>query len=251
VITRLKRMLSRHPVSDAELSALVDGMLPPARRAAVTGHSEACDACRQKLAELRTLKAVLAAMPQTSPRRSFALSAEQAATRPAAPAATRVPRFAFAPAVAMSALVILLTVDFAVLDNGGSGGGDSVATMSGEANKGFADQAAPSVPAPARNAGGLAAESPATATASGAGAQRQEAAPPAGTPAPPTAAPAAAVRVPQRDAAEDQATPDEASQQDDGDDVPLIRLLEGVAVIAVVVSLAYAVMRSRKRPEFQ
>ena len=62
MITRLRRMFTRHPVSDDELSALVDGMLPAARQATVTSHTEACEACRHKLAELRRTTPAPAAM---------------------------------------------------------------------------------------------------------------------------------------------------------------------------------------------
>jgi anti-sigma factor RsiW len=247
-------MFTRHPVSDDELSALVDGMLPAARQATVTSHTEACEACRHKLGELRTVKAVLAAMPRAATRRSFALTSEQAATRPAAPAPRSTPRYALAPAIAMSVLVMLLAVDLAVL-GGGAGedtaGGLATGALKADDANTFAE-GAPSMP----GAAGTTAEAPAVAQSPAAaratGAESDADAPPAGTPVAPATGRQPAPEAADGGAEDRPASPREAAaERDDGDDIALIRILEGIAVLAVVATLAYAVMRSRKRPEFQ
>jgi anti-sigma factor RsiW len=247
-------MFTRHPVSDDELSAFVDGMLPAARRAAVTSHAEACEVCRQKLGELRSVKAVLAAMPQAATRRSFALTSEQAATRPAAPAPRSAPRYALAPAIAMSVLVMLLAVDLAFI-GGGAGedtaGGTATGALKADDANTFAE-GAPSMP----GAGGTTAEAPAVAQSPAAaratGAESDAAAPPAGTPVAPATGREPAAQAVDGGAGDTPASPREtAAEPEDGDGIALIRILEGIAVLAVVATFVYAVMRSRQRPELQ
>ncbi len=54
-----------------ELSALLDGELPAARRAAVETHVAECAGCRQRLAELRQVAAGVAALPRLQPSPQF------------------------------------------------------------------------------------------------------------------------------------------------------------------------------------
>lgn len=54
-----------------ELSAYIDGELPPARRADVEAHVAGCPQCRQQVAELRQLAAGVAAMPKMQPAPQF------------------------------------------------------------------------------------------------------------------------------------------------------------------------------------
>ena len=70
-------IFSRHP--RGELSAYVDGQLPPGRRDAITAHLSTCEACRSEIAELRSLREALSALPEVASRRSFALTPEQVA----------------------------------------------------------------------------------------------------------------------------------------------------------------------------
>lgn len=52
-----------------DLSAYLDGALPPAERAVVQAHLDACPACRAAHAELRATARVIAAMPLLKPAR--------------------------------------------------------------------------------------------------------------------------------------------------------------------------------------
>lgn len=63
----------RHPVSDEELSAYIDGQLAPAARTRLEAHIETCAGCQDALAELRSLQGALSALPQAQAPRSFAL----------------------------------------------------------------------------------------------------------------------------------------------------------------------------------
>lgn len=63
----------RHPISDEELSAYVDGRLQAAARARLEAHIEACAACREALAELRALRRSLRELPRAVAPCSFIL----------------------------------------------------------------------------------------------------------------------------------------------------------------------------------
>ena len=63
----------RHPVSDEELSAYIDGQLAPAARTRLEAHIETCAGCQDALAELRSLQGALSSLPQAQAPRSFAL----------------------------------------------------------------------------------------------------------------------------------------------------------------------------------
>lgn len=69
----------RHPVSEEELSACIDGRLSNRQQERVEAHLQSCADCRRKLEELRSLVAELRALPETKAPRSFALSPEMAA----------------------------------------------------------------------------------------------------------------------------------------------------------------------------
>ncbi len=55
----------------SDLSALVDGELPPARRAEVEAHVAGCAKCRQRVTELRRLVDGVAALPKVQPESQF------------------------------------------------------------------------------------------------------------------------------------------------------------------------------------
>ena len=59
------------PQTQTELSAYVDGELPPSIRAEVEAHIEGCAACRKRLAELRKLAEGVAALPKPQPAPQF------------------------------------------------------------------------------------------------------------------------------------------------------------------------------------
>lgn len=120
-----------HAISEEQLSAYIDGQLDDADAARLEAHAESCSACRDALAELRTVRSTLRELPQVAAPRSFAL--READVRPAP--ATRVSG-GRAPAllgglasVALVAFLTLVSVD--VLDRGSSGG--DAATVSGAA----------------------------------------------------------------------------------------------------------------------
>lgn len=71
--------MTPHPLT--ELSAYLDGALEPGERAAVATHLEDCAGCRARLAQLRSVSALLARLPERAPRRSLV------------PAAIRAPRW--------------------------------------------------------------------------------------------------------------------------------------------------------------
>lgn len=59
----------QHP--QEQLSAYLDGVLAAAERAAVDAHLAVCGHCRARLAELREVSRLLAALPELAPRRSL------------------------------------------------------------------------------------------------------------------------------------------------------------------------------------
>lgn len=88
------------PIDDELLSAYVDGQVSPDERAAVEAAIAADPAVRERLTDLRATVALLRALPQPVPRRTFILTPEQAASiRPVrVPWLTRLTRLV--PAVA-------------------------------------------------------------------------------------------------------------------------------------------------------
>ncbi len=79
----------RHPVSDQELSAYLDGRLPARARARVDSHLQSCDGCSRKLEEMRLLLAGLRRLPEVKVPRSFALTPAMAAEARPRPEQTR------------------------------------------------------------------------------------------------------------------------------------------------------------------
>lgn len=59
----------QHP--QEQLSAYLDGALAAAERASVEAHLASCGRCRARLAELREVSRLLAALPELAPRRSL------------------------------------------------------------------------------------------------------------------------------------------------------------------------------------
>src|SRR5262245_29594526 len=108
---------NRHPVSYADLSALVDGALAGPRLARISAHLDGCETCRADVARLQELKGQVGGLARPAAPRSFTLSAERAGTRtPPAPRPT--PRYALVPAAALAVLLLLLGADFAVFPAG-------------------------------------------------------------------------------------------------------------------------------------
>ncbi len=70
-----------HPEPE-KLAALIDGALPDTERILVRRHVEACQTCRHALEEMERVVALLRALPQYAPRRSFLLDESHAKQRP-------------------------------------------------------------------------------------------------------------------------------------------------------------------------
>jgi anti-sigma factor RsiW len=90
------------------LSAYADGTLSPAERLAVERRLEQDPALRQALKEIRTMSALLRALPQVRPPRNFTLTPEMAGIRPGW---LRTPFLQLATAVAMVAFLVTVGVD--------------------------------------------------------------------------------------------------------------------------------------------
>ncbi len=73
----------RHPVTEEELSAYLDGELDDAARAGLEAHVEDCAACREVLEELRAVRQALRDLPREPAPRSFALGEADLRTAPA------------------------------------------------------------------------------------------------------------------------------------------------------------------------
>jgi hypothetical protein len=115
----------RHPEKEAELSAYLDGRLPPDRSRRLEEHLRSCDPCRRRLTDLRALAEVLREMPEAPVPRSFALMPEQVrGVRPArsyAPAGRLYPVFRNAAAAALLLLFALVGADIFLQSGGGRG----------------------------------------------------------------------------------------------------------------------------------
>lgn len=61
--------MTEHP--ELDLSAFVDGALPPAERAAIAVHLDGCARCRAQIADLEATSRLIGVLPQLAPRRSL------------------------------------------------------------------------------------------------------------------------------------------------------------------------------------
>lgn len=94
-----------HPITEAALSAYVDGELSAGERSRVERHLDGCATCRETLAGLRAVRSALQALPRATAPRSFAL--RQADVRPRA--AARSAGWFASPALAGVAMVALVS----------------------------------------------------------------------------------------------------------------------------------------------
>ena len=132
----------RHPVSEEQLSACLDGRLSTRAQERVDAHLKACADCSRKLEETLSLVAELRRLPRATASRSFAISPElAAATRRAGDRARQEERatarrvylgLSGATAAAAVLLIAVLGVDLAP-SLGGNGGPASTTTSSREA----------------------------------------------------------------------------------------------------------------------
>lgn len=111
----------RDHLTDDDLSAYADGALTADATRRAESHLAACEHCRQALADVRSVKSLLSALPVVEPPRSFVLSpaAVSAASTQGRPQPRRAPySLGYLPALAMTVLVLLFAVDLAFIDGG-------------------------------------------------------------------------------------------------------------------------------------
>jgi anti-sigma factor RsiW len=224
-----------HP--EQQLSAYIDGELDARARRDVEAHLPGCKACSALAEELRRSKSLLAALPRGEPARSFVLGPEFAVQRRLEP---RRSSFTFAPVAALTVLVVLLFVDAADFSGGSSSSSQDSAGASAFDAPAAARQANPAEKDDAAGAG-TDGQQPVTAPAAAAAPESSPGrgpAPSAGgvnpTPGPPVAEDLAA-------------TPDEGERatltvgdaEDNSDGISTLRVLEIVAALALVASLAF------------
>ena len=102
---------SHKHIGQDTLSEYLDGRLLGRPLARVEQQLADCDACRQDLAELRALVAMMQQLPMPEPRRSFVMSApppEPARARPAL--VLRAPNWVYAGAASVAALALAVTI---------------------------------------------------------------------------------------------------------------------------------------------
>jgi Putative zinc-finger len=99
--------------SDKDLSALADGALTENARIRVEKHVSACERCRSELGELREIRASLAALPRASAPRSFAVRQADVKAAPAAraPASRQPVLLGGLATIALVTFVTLVAVD--------------------------------------------------------------------------------------------------------------------------------------------
>jgi hypothetical protein len=110
----------RHRRFRRDLSAYLDNMLPERARRRLEAHLDACQACRQELAELRSAVEALGSLPMAEVPRSFALAAAPVAEVGPRPAVRRLEfGLRLATATAAFALALVVIGDIAGLPGGG------------------------------------------------------------------------------------------------------------------------------------
>jgi hypothetical protein len=110
----------RHRRFRRDLSAYLDNMLPERARRRLEAHLDACQACRQELAELRSTVEALGGLPMAEVPRLFALAAAPVAEVRPRPAVRRLEfGLRLATATAAFALALVVIGDIAGLPGGG------------------------------------------------------------------------------------------------------------------------------------
>ncbi len=252
MISRLKAIFRAHPVSETELGAFVDGRVPPDRLVALQAHIESCAQCAARVADLRSLKSLLASLPQERPQRPLTLSPAMAAA-PTTAARQRPSAPIWAPALALSVLVLLLAVDIVGPASSSSRQASDASlatsqqksTAAGAESGAFSNAAAPTIPPPRTGDASAAPVAPQPQTAAGAAAQAASPAAAAQASSPPAAADSArAAAAPTVAAPATHTTPSAES----GSSWSVLRVLEVLAGVAFLISLAYAWRRRRAGP---
>ena len=165
-----------HPDDELLSAYLAEAIDDPAVAAAVSAHLATCAACREQIAQLRLITALLAELPAPALPRSFALAGEELQRLRPRPWYLRYqPVFRWASAIAAVLLVALLGID--LLAGEPAPVGTPSSTPSAAADQQRAPEAAGATPVAALSA-------PAEPTAA---VERAAEATPEGTPAPASA----------------------------------------------------------------
>lgn len=122
---------NRHRRYRDDLSAYIDGELPPERTADSEAHLKVCQGCRRELEGLRATALALRDLPPAAVPRSFALTPEQAGHRADRRPASGLPALTAGLRLASAGLAVALAV-VVVIDLAG-GGGDSGERAAGPA----------------------------------------------------------------------------------------------------------------------
>ena len=102
---------SHKHIGRGTLSEYLDGRLQGRDLERVEQRLEECDACRNDLAELRAVVAMMQQLPMEAPRRSFVMTAPPLGAARAKPAfALRAPNWVYAGAASMAVLAFTVTV---------------------------------------------------------------------------------------------------------------------------------------------
>jgi anti-sigma factor RsiW len=215
-----------HPPEE-QLSAYLDRELGEREAQRLAEHVDGCERCASLLIELGSVKMLVGTLPPIQPSRSFVLGRQHALASGPAPAPTPRRRFVLAPALALTILVSLLAIDFA--DFSSSRGDAGTASLSRAADAELSRSTPPTLPKPARAGSEASADRPEIQAATEV--------------AVPTAVPPGGLDYGgQRDESqspEEAPAPVAAAQRDDGGSgISLLRLLEVLAGIAFVGSVA-------------
>lgn len=119
---------NRHRRYRDDLSAYIDGELPPERTANSEAHLEVCQGCRRELEGLRATALALRDLPPAAVPRSFALTPEQAGRPAGRRPASGVPAITAGLRLASAGLAVALAVVVVVdLSSSGDSGGERAA----------------------------------------------------------------------------------------------------------------------------
>jgi hypothetical protein len=209
---------------EEQLSAYLDMGLGERESRRLISHVEDCERCASLLTELGSVKTLMGSLPSIQPSRSFVLG-RQHDIPSLAPAPAPHRRLVLAPVLTLTILLSLLAVDFA--DFSGSAGEGGAASLSKASDAALSSGTPPSLP---------------EAAAAGGNADRSQVAAPEGfavpSAVPPDIRDNGALRAESQAAGESPA-PAAAAEQDGGDSgFSLLRVLEVVAGIAFIGSLA-------------